>query len=207
MMLAAIEQGIKDTLHEYNQAHGGGFVRGIKSYAGDFDSESPDEFAQVVASFPAIWVTFKSSGKPKKLGAKKRERDYVFTVLVAANSGRREETSRQGAFKADGTMLNVGSYQLIELVENALLGHRLGLKIDPLDAGEITMLFNSKTQDQVVSVLAYDFHTSATISDPDRERDTPWLETVNVDYVYFDHADTDSVQQLATDQINLNPLN
>lgn len=199
-MLAQIEQGIKDTLHAYNCEHGGGFVRGIKSYAGDFDSESPDEFAQVVASFPAIWVTFKSSSKPKKLGAKKRERDYVFTVIVAANSGRREETSRQGAFTADGTMLNVGSYQLIELVQNALLGQRLGLTIDPLDAGEISMLFNSKTRDQVVSVLAYDWHTSATIADPDRESDTPWLETVNVDYVYFDNDDE---QLLATDQINL----
>lgn len=185
-MLAQIEQGIKDTLHAYNQQHGGGFVRGIKSYAGDFDSESEDEFAQVVASFPAIWVTFKSSAKPTKVGAKKRERPYVFTVLVAANSGRREETSRQGAYKADGTMLNVGSYQLIELVENALLGHRLGLAVNPLEAGEISMLFNSKTQNQVVSVLAYDFHTSATIGDPDRDADTPWLESVEVDYVYFD---------------------
>ena len=199
-MLAQIEQGIKDTLHAYNVEHGGGFVRGIKSYAGDFDSESPDEFAQVVASFPAIWVTFKSSSKPKKLGAKKRERDYVFTVIVAANSGRREETSRQGAFKADGSMLSVGSYQLIELVENALLGSRMGLKIDPLDAGEISMLFNSKAKDQVVSVLAYDWHTSATIADPDREADTPWLETINVDYVYFDNDDE---QLLATDHINL----
>ncbi len=205
-MLAQIEQGIKDTLHAYNAEHGGGFVRGIKSYAGDFNSESEDEFAQVVASFPAIWVTFKSSAKPTKVGAKKRERPYVFTVLVAANSGRREETSRQGAYKADGTMLNVGSYQLIELVENALLGHRLGLSINPLEAGEITMLFNSKTQNQVVSVLAYDFHTSATIADPDREADTPWLETVNVDYVYFDDDGqaVDDPRVLASDQITLN---
>ena len=207
-MLAQIEQGIKDTLHAYNQQHGGGFVRGIKSYAGDFDSESPDEFAQVVASFPAIWVTFKSSSKPKKIGAKKRERDYVFTVLVAANSGRREETSRQGAFKADGTMLNVGSYQLIELVENALLGHRLGLSISPLEAGEISMLFNSKTRDQVVSVLAYDFHTSGTIGDPDREAHLPWLETVEVDYVYFDDDGNlnDDPRVIAQDVIKLNSI-
>lgn len=208
-MLAQIEQSIKDTLHAYNQAHGGGFVRGIKSYAGDFDAESPDEFAQVVASFPAIWVTFKSSGKPKKVGAKKRERDYVFTVLVAANSGRREETSRQGAYKADGTMLNVGSYQLVALVENALLGNRMGLAIDPLDAGEITMLFNSKTRDQVVSVLAYDFHTSATINDPDREADVPYIETVHMDYVYFDR-DGNVAQDprvLAQDEISLTSPN
>lgn len=205
-MLAQIEQGIKDTLHAYNTEHGGGFVRGIKSYAGDFDSESEDEFAQVVASFPAIWVTFKSSAKPSKVGAKKRERPYVFTVLVAANSGRREETSRQGAYKADGTMLNVGSYQLVELVENALLGHRLGLSINPLEAGEITMLFNSKTRDQVVSVLAYDFHTSATIADPDREVDVPYIESVDVDYIYFDTAGnaTDDPRVLAQDVIHLN---
>ena len=204
-MLDQIEQAIKDTLHEYNQAHGGGFVRGIKSYAGDFDVESPDEFAQVVASFPAIWVTFKSSSKPKKLGAKKRERDYVFTVFVAANSGRREETSRQGAYKADGTMLNIGSYQLIELVENALLGNRMGLAISPLDAGEIANLFNSKTRDQVVSVLAYDWHTSATIADPDRETDVPYIETINMDYLYFDDDGnaTDDPRVLASDQINL----
>ncbi|WP_201594803.1 phage protein Gp37 [Psychrobacter fulvigenes] len=206
-MLAAIEQGIKDTLHAYNQAHGGGFVRAIKSYAGDFDAESPDEFAQVVASFPAIWVTFKSSSKPKKVGAKKRERPYVFTVLVAANSGRREETSRQGAFKADGTMLNIGSYQLLELVENALQGNRMGLAITPLEDGEVAMLFNSKTRDQVVSVLAYDFHTSATIADPDRDADVPYIETVEVDYIYFDDAGNavDDPRVLVSDQINLKP--
>lgn len=208
-MLAQIEQGIKDTLHAYNKAHGGGFVRAIKSYAGDFDAASPDEFAQVVASFPAIWVTFKSSSKPKKLGAKKRERDYVFTVLVAANSGRREETSRQGTFKADGTMLNVGSYQLIELVENALLGHRMGLAIDPLDGGEITSLFNSKTSNQVVSVLAYDWHTSTTVSDPDRDADVPFIERINMDYIYFDKNGNaaDDPRVLASDQIDLTPLN
>lgn len=204
-MLAQIEQSIKDTLHEYNQAHGGGFVRAIKSYAGDFDAESPDEFAQVVASFPAIWVTFKSSSKPKKVGAKKRERSYVFTVLVGANSGRREETSRQGAFKADGTMLNIGSYQLRALVENALQGNRLGLAITPLEDGEINMLFNSKTQNQVVSVLAYDFHTSATISDPDRDADVPYIETINMDYIYFgaDGNVAHDPRVLASDQINL----
>ncbi|WP_413190180.1 phage protein Gp37 [Psychrobacter sp. AT9] len=207
-MLAQIEQSIKDTLHAYNQAHGGGFVRAIKSYAGDFDAESPDEFAQVVASFPAIWVTFKSSSKPKKVGAKKRERSYVFTVLVGANSGRREETSRQGAFKADGTMLNIGSYQLRALVENALQGNRLGLAITPLEDGEINMLFNSKTQNQVVSVLAYDFHTSATISDPDRDADVPYIETVNMDYVYFDSGGNtvDNPRVLAQDKINLASL-
>lgn len=207
-MLAQIEQAIKDTLHAYNQEHGGGFVRGIKSYAGDFDAASPDEFAQVVASFPAIWVTFKSSSKPNKLGAKKRERNYVFTVLVAANSGRREETSRQGAFKADGTMLNIGSYQLIEMVENALLGNRMGLDINPLDAGEITMLFNSKTSEQVVSVLAYDFHTSATIADPERDADVPYIETINMDYIYVDDDvnAADDPRILASDQINLTPI-
>ncbi|WP_199508618.1 MULTISPECIES: phage protein Gp37 [unclassified Psychrobacter] len=198
-MLSQIEQAIKDTLHAYNQAHGGGWVRGIRSYAGDFDAASPDEFAQVVASFPAVWVTFKSSNKPKKVSATKRTRDYVFTVLVAANSSRREETSRQGAFTADGKMLNIGSYQLVELVENALLGSRLGLNIEPLDAGDITMLFNSKTRDQVVSVIAYDWHTSATLTNPDRDDDVPWIETVNIDYVY-----TDDDRVLASDTAHLN---
>ncbi|WP_131669830.1 phage protein Gp37 [Psychrobacter pygoscelis] len=201
-MLAEIEQGTKDTLHDYNSSHGGGFVRCIKSYAGDFDAESPDAFAQVVASFPAIWVTFKSSGKPKKVGAKKRVREYVFTVLVAANSGRNEESSRQGAFKADGTMLSIGSYQLIALVEHALLGSNLGLSIDPMEAGEISVLFNSKTKGQVVSVMAYDFITSATLNNPDREADTPWLNTINVDYIY--DAGSDDEHHLAADQIALN---
>lgn len=127
---------------------------------------------------------------------------------MGANSGRREETSRQGAFKADGTMLNIGSYQLRALVENALQGNRLGLAITPLEDGEINMLFNSKTQNQVVSVLAYDFHTSATISDPDRDADVPYIETVNMDYVYFDSGGNtvDNPRVLAQDKINLASL-
>lgn len=207
-MLGAIEQAIKDTLDAYNRAHGGGFVRAIKSYNDDFNVGSADEFAQVVASFPAIWVTFKSSGKPEKVGAKKRVRPFVFTILVAANSNRGEETSRQGAFKGNGEMLSIGSYQLIQLVENALLANKMGLAIEPLEAGDITMLSNSKTRDEVSSVMAYDFHTTATIADPDRDTDTPWLDVVNVDYVYFDEDGNalDEPRTLATDEINLNAI-
>ena len=111
-ILTAIEQGIKDTIKAYYDVHGHN-VRQIKSYGGDFDMQNPDEFAQVVSQFPAIWVTFKQAKPPVKITNRRKAREYVFTVLVGASSQRVEETARQGAFDKTGKMLSVGSYQLI----------------------------------------------------------------------------------------------
>ncbi len=181
-ILTAIEQGIKDTIKAYYDVHGHN-VRQIKSYGGDFDMQNPDEFAQVVSQFPAIWVTFKQAKTPSQTTNRRKSREYVFTVLVGASSQRVEETARQGAFDSTGKMLSVGSYQLIADVEAALNGSRLDLPIEPLEGGSITTLFNTRTQNQTVSVLAYDWTATVTTSSVPDDSDEPWLDVVAVDYI------------------------
>ncbi|MFW2176658.1 MULTISPECIES: phage protein Gp37 [unclassified Moraxella] len=181
-ILTAIEQGIKDTIKAYYDTHGHN-VRQIKSYGGDFDLQSPDEFAQVVSQFPAIWVTFKQAKAPSQTSNRKKSREYVFTVLVGAKSQRTEETARQGAFDKSGKLLTVGSYQLISDVEQALERSRLGLPIAPLEGGSISTLFNTRTNAETVSVLAYDWIVTATTSSVADEIDEPWLDVVTVDYI------------------------
>ena len=184
-ILTAIEQGIKDTIKAYYDTHGSN-VRHIKSYGGDFDMQSPDEFAQVVSQFPAIWVTFKQAKAPSKVTNRRKAREYVFTVLVGAGSQRVEETARQGAFDANGKMLSVGSYQLVADVEGALQGSRLGLPIEPLEGGSISTLFNTRTNAQTVSVLAYDWIVTAMTSSVVDDSDEPWIDVVAVDYILDD---------------------
>ena len=181
-ILTAIEQGIKDTIKAYYDVHGSN-VRQIKSYGGDFDMQNPDEFAQVVSQFPAIWVTFKQAKPPVKITNRRKAREYVFTVLVGASSQRVEETARQGAFDSTGKMLSVGSYQLISDVEAALNRSRLDLPIEPLEGGSITTLFNTRTNAQTVSVLAYDWTATVTTSSVPDDSDEPWLDVVAVDYI------------------------
>lgn len=181
-ILTTIEQGIKDTIKAYYDIHGHN-VRQIKSYGGDFDLQSPDEFAQVVSQFPAIWVTFKQAKPPSQVTNRRKAREYVFTVLVGASSQRAEETARQGAFDINGKMLTVGSYQLIADVEAALNRSRLGLPIEPLEGGAITTLFNTRTNAETVSVLAYDWIVTATESSVIDDNDEPWLDVVAVDYI------------------------
>ena len=198
-ILTAIEQGIKDTIKAYYDVHGHN-VRQIKSYGGDFDMQNPDEFAQVVSQFPAIWVTFKQAKTPSQTTNRRKSREYVFTVLVGASSQRVEETARQGAFDSTGKMLSVGSYQLIADVEAALDRNRLGLPIEPLEGGSITTLFNTRTQNQTVSVLAYDWIVTATTSSAADETDEPWLDVVAIDYI-LDEAH--GYQAIARDINNL----
>ena len=198
-ILTAIEQGIKDAIRAYYETHTK-YVRQIKSYGGDFDMQNPDEFAQVISQFPAIWVTFKQAKPPSQTTNRRKTREYVFTVLVGASSQRVEETARQGAFDKTGKMLSVGSYQLIADVEAALNGSQLDLPIEPLEGGSITTLFNTRTQNETVSVLAYDWIVTATTSSAADEIDEPWLDVVGVDYI-LDEAH--GYQAIASDINNL----
>ena len=97
-------------------------------------------------------------------------------------------------------MLSVGSYQLIADVEAALNGSQLDLPIEPLEGGSITTLFNTRTQNETVSVLAYDWIVTATTSSAADDTDEPWLDVVAIDYI-LDEAH--GYQAIARDINNL----
>lgn len=192
-LLAQIEQGIKDAINALNRP----YIAEIKTYGGEFDVSNAKDFAQVVSRFPAIWTTFAGASKPKKIGANHWQRACKFVVLVGANSIRTEETARHGAYTQAGKLLSVGSFKLIEDVELALLSKKLGLGIAPFEPLAIRTLFNTKTERETVSVLAYEWQTSINISKFDAESDQAAdLDLINIDYLPDDDV-------IASDLINL----
>ncbi|MFX9138206.1 phage protein Gp37, partial [Acinetobacter baumannii] len=82
--LSVVEQGIKDVMAKQVKDKKWTWVREIKTYGGEFD----DGLTAIIKAFPAIWVTFESSGTPKKIAHNKTEFPLKFVVLVGARSVR-----------------------------------------------------------------------------------------------------------------------
>ena len=177
--LVVIEQKIKDAIKYLNRP----YIAEIATYGGEFD----DGLAESVRRFPAVWVTF-SGGNPRPSSTSKRKwhMDLTFVVLVGARSIRNEETTRHGAFNIGGQLVEVGTFQLLEDVQIALLGKDLSLPIKPLEMGRITTIFNTRLQNEAVSVLAQEYKTSLLVGvddeDGDGENAAPLLLVVGMNY-------------------------
>ena len=200
MNLSEIEQGIKDAI----KALGREYIAAIETYGGDFDEDS---LPSTVRRFPAVWTTFQGSGKPEQLSARKFRIPLVFVTLVGARSLRNEEATRHGV-EVDGQSFSIGTFQLLQDVQLALLNNDLKAfgvcGITPLTIGKIDKIFDKRTQESGLSVLAQQWHTTCIItqSASDRDLDAPeadWIQKVNVDY----HVNQDDVAE-ATDFIVLN---
>lgn len=184
--LGRIEQGIKAVLAAKVQNRQWPWIREIKSYGGEFD----DDILAVINSFPAIWVTFVGSGTPKKNSHNKTTYPIIFAVLVGASSVRNEEARRQGAGS------DIGTYQMLHLVQNLLIGNDLSsvgvTGLDPLALGKTKTIFNSKARSQSISVLSQEFSTAFTITASDRDREDAETDAeihkINFDY-YFQPQD------------------
>ncbi len=184
--LGCIEQGIKAVLAAKVQNKQWPWIREIKSYGGEFD----DDILAVINSFPAIWVTFVGSGTPKKSSHNKTTYPITFAVLVGASSVRNEEARRQGAGS------DIGTYQMLYLVQNLLIGNDLSSAgvtgLDPLALGKTKTIFNSKARSQSISVLSQEFSTAFTITASDRDREDAETDAeihkINFDY-YFQPQD------------------
>ncbi|RSN77899.1 phage protein Gp37 [Acinetobacter haemolyticus] len=199
MDLSAIEQGIKDAI----KALGRQYIAAIDTYGGEFDEHLSD----AIKRFPAVWTTFQGSGKPEQLSTRKFRVPLVFVVLVGAYSIRNEKAARNG-IEVDGQLVSVGTFQLLQDVQLALLNNNLAAHgvcgITPLTLGKIDKIYDKRTQDAGISVFAQQWHTSCVVtqSASDRDLDAPiadWMQKVNVDY----HVNNDDVAE-ATDLIILN---
>ncbi|AZN69304.1 DUF1834 family protein [Acinetobacter haemolyticus] len=116
MDLSAIEQGIKDAIKSLDRK----YIAAIETYGGEFD----EDLAAVVRRFPAVWTTFGSAGKPEQLSARKFRVPLVFVTLVGARSLRNEEAARHGLTE-NGQLVSVGTFQLLQDVQLALLNNNL----------------------------------------------------------------------------------
>ena len=188
--LVAIEQGIKDAIIALNRP----YIAEVATYGGEFDDV--ESLGAVVRRFPAVWVTF-AGGMPRPVSTSKKKWhiDLNFVVLVGARSIRNEESTRHGVV-VSGQLVEVGTFQLLNDVRLALLGKTLGLQIVPFDMGRISTLFNTRIQNQAVSVLAQEYKTSLVVCIDD-DADVPWLLSMSMDY----HSPADSDTPVATDTL------
>lgn len=178
--LSAIEQAIKEAV----QALGRTYIAEIKTYGGEFDE---DGLPNVVRRLPAVWTTFEGSGTPEQFSAHKFKLPLVFVVLVGARSIRSEEATRHGA-EANGETISVGTFQLLQDVQYALMGRdfsELGIVgLSSFKPGKVRTIFNTKVRADALSVLAQEWHTSITLTTPDREgNDAEYLERININYI------------------------
>lgn len=194
MDLSAIEQGIKDAI----KALGREYIATIETYGGEFDEHLSD----TIKRFPAIWTTFQGSGKPEQLSARKFRVPLVFVTLVGAHSIRNEEAARHG-IEVEGQIFSIGTFQLLQDVQLALLNNDLKAQgvcgITPFVLGKIDKVYDTRTQQAAISVLAQQWHTTCVITQSYRDEDADWMQKVNVDY----HLNNDDVAD-ATDLIILN---
>lgn len=194
--LSNIEQGIKDAIN----ALGRDYIAVVATYGGEFD----DGLENVVRRFPAVWTTFEASGKPEQLSARKFKLPLVFITVVGARNLRNEEATRHGT-EINGQTVEVGTFQLLQDVQSALLNRDLkdfGVDgIAPLTPGKISTIFNTKTRSDAISVLSQEWHTHLIIHAPDREADSAeWLERININYLFKPGDDVVD----ASDQVELN---
>ena len=189
--LVAIEQGIKDAIIALDRP----YIAEVATYGGEFDD--PESLGLAVRRFPAVWVTFSGAvPRPVSTSKKKWHIDLNFVVLVGARSIRNEESTRHGVV-VSGQLVEVGTFQLLNDVRLALLGKTLGLQIVPFDMGRISTLFNTRIQNQAVSVLAQEYKTSLVVC-VDDDADMPWMLSLGMDY----HSPADSDEPVATEMIN-----
>ena len=184
--LGIVVQGMKDVMAKQIETKAWPWIREIKTYGGEFD----DETLAFIETFPAIWVTFKSSGAPRKSSENKTVYPINLVVLVGARSVRNEEAQRLGGGR------DIGTFKMLSLVHNLLIGNDLSsVKVKglaPLELGHTRTIFNTTTRRQSVSVLSQEFNTQYTITASDRDREE--AETVDdllgvqVDY-YFQPND------------------
>lgn len=184
--LGIVVQGMKDVMAKQIETKAWPWIREIKTYGGEFD----DETLAFIDTFPAIWVTFKSSGAPRKISENKTVYPINLVVLVGARSVRNEEAQRLGGGR------DIGTFKMLSLVHNLLTGNDLSSVnvkgLAPLELGHTRTIFNTTTRRQSVSVLSQEFNTQYTITASDRDREE--AETVDdllgvqVDY-YFQPND------------------
>ncbi|WP_372404947.1 phage protein Gp37 [Acinetobacter piscicola] len=190
MDLSKIEQGIKDAIKNLQRP----YISSIETYGGDFDDGLNKD---VIRRFPAIWTTFQGTGKPEQISARKFRVPLVFVVLVGAYSIRNEEAARQGV-EVDGKLVSIGTFQLLQDVQLALLNNNLAAHdvcgITPFTYGKIDKVFDNRTATEALSVFAQQWHTSCIVSrsaaDFDIDMlDAEWMQVVNVDYMFKEGDD------------------
>lgn len=130
----------------------GRLVLSVESYGGELDELT----AEVVRSFPAVWATFGGITASVPTGTSKQIDKVTgqWVVMVAARNVSTHNAARQGSVG------EVGAYQLVRAVRRLLQRQDLGLPIDHLKPGRVRTLYNTRISNQAMCVFACEFSTA-----------------------------------------------
>lgn len=172
----------------------------VASYGGELD----DDLAQVVRSFPAVWVTYAGSGKPRPYGTSRTKWivPCTFAVMVGSRNVRGERSTRHG-LKVNGQIIEVGAYQMLKDLGLLLLNQDFGLAIKNLSPGATKTLYNTRLNGQALAVFAREWHTEFVEEQPRVPidlADPDWLR-LGINY----HLAPDDGNSDASDTVTLNP--
>lgn len=201
-MIASIEDAIIDHIKAAASATPGlGYkLLTVASYGGELD----DDIAQVVRSFPAVWVTYAGSGKPRPYSTERGKWivPCTFAVMVGARNLRGERSTRHG-LKVNGVIKEVGAYQMLKDIGLLLINQDFGLAIKNLVPGATKTLYNTKLNGQALAVFAREWHTEFVEEQPRKPidpTDPTWLKLGINYYLAPDDGKAD-----ASDTVTLNP--
>lgn len=144
-MLDEIENAIVETIKTELT-----YLHTVDSYAGQFDEVG---LAEVIRSYPAVWVSFAGSGKPQKTGANTWKVPATFAVFCAARNVRNEKSARLGS------ATEVGAYQILKDVSILLLNQDLNMAIERFMPGATKVLFNTKINRDALAVYSQEWTT------------------------------------------------
>jgi len=167
-------------------AEGMEYLKTVTSYGGELD----DDLSNVVRSYPAVWIVYAGSGKPKKIGAEKWKTPVTFALMAAARNVRSEGSTRRGS------KLEVGSYQILKDASTLILGQDLGMEIERLEPGAVRTLYNTKVRSAGLSVLSQQW-TTAYIQNKPTEDDVA-LIGMNIKYYLKPGDDVEDLTQHLT---------
>jgi phage gp37-like protein len=164
-MIAAIEDAIIGQIKTAAAALPGlGYtINSVASYGGELDGD----LAQVVRSFPGVWVTYTGSGKPRPYSLEKSKWvvPVTFAVMVGARNVRGERATRHG-LSVGGQTAEVGVYQMLDDIGLLLINQDFGLAIKRLAPGATRTLYNTKLNNQALAVFAREWHTEYIEAQP-----------------------------------------
>lgn len=129
----------------------------LGSYPLNFD----EWILQQQVKFPAAWIVWAGWATGDLQGPGSYQLPSRFILVLAAESLRNEVSTRQGSVG------QVGSYQLLMDACGLLANHKLGLDINPIRIGAARTLFNPKLQQtRKVNLIALDLLTSLFLEVP-----------------------------------------
>ena len=170
-------------------------ARGYPVHVESYGAQLDDELFSWVRKLPAVWVTFEGIREVKASGRRGRIVSAAFEVLCAQRHLRENE----GRLNPSERGSDIGLYELLEDNKLLLAGRKLGLQIQPLEAGPIKSVMKGAVRDEAIAIYAQTFITQWQEMQPEPDLDNASeLLRIGLDYLSPINASETEATDLVT---------